>query len=93
MKAGWSLILLNKIKRGDTDEFNNLSQFQQEEITNNFKEAILYKMKEKKLHIDEVSEKVGYSSRKLSALLYSDTVSYETHAELQRILAVVNSFA
>ncbi|MDM5146232.1 hypothetical protein ICE98_03369 [Lactococcus lactis] len=77
-----------------SDEFNNLSQFQQEEITNNFKEAILYKMKEKNLHIDEVvSEKVGYSSRKLSALLYSDTVSYETHAELQRILAVVNSFA
>ncbi|ARE18847.2 hypothetical protein LLJM4_1787 [Lactococcus cremoris] len=65
-----------------SDEFNNLSQFQQEEITNNFKEAILYKMKEKKLHIDEVSEKVGYSSRKLSALLYSDTVSYETHEEL-----------
>lgn len=30
-----------------SDEFNNLSQFQQEEITNNFKEAILYKMKEK----------------------------------------------
>ena len=66
-----------------SDEFNNLSQFQQEEITNNFKEAILYKMK----------EKAGYSSRDLSALLYSDTVSYETHAELQRILAVVNSFA
>lgn len=40
-----------------SDEFNNLSQFQQEEITNNFKEAILYKMKEKNLHIDEVSEK------------------------------------
>ena len=75
-----------------SDEFNNLSQFQQEEITNNFKGTILYKMKEKKLHIDEVSEKVGYSSRKLSALLYSDTVSYETHAELQRILAVVNSY-
>jgi hypothetical protein len=75
-----------------SDEFNNLSQFQQEEITNNFKEAILYKMKEKKLHIDEVSEKVGYSSRKLSALLYSDTVSYETHAELHTILAFVNSF-
>jgi hypothetical protein len=32
-----------------SDEFNNLSQFQQEEITNNFKEAILYKMKEKNL--------------------------------------------
>lgn len=50
-------------------------------------------MNSKNLHIDEVSEKAGYSSRNLSALLYSDTVSYETHAELQRILAVVNSFA
>lgn len=75
------------------DEFNNLSQFQQEEITNNFKQAILYKMKEKSLNVDEVSEEAGYSSRQLSSLLYSDTVDYETHAELQRILAVVNHFA
>ncbi|WP_276870322.1 hypothetical protein [Lactococcus taiwanensis] len=30
-----------------SEEFDTLSQFQQEEITNNFKQAILYKMKEK----------------------------------------------
>lgn len=75
------------------DEYHNLSQFQQEEITNNFKQAILYKIKEENIDIDDVSAKGGYSSGDLSALLHYDTVTYETHAELQRILAVVNSFA
>lgn len=75
-----------------SEEFDTLSQFQQEEITNNFKQAILYKMKEKELNIDEISEEAGYTAHDLSALLNSDTVNYETHAELQRLLVVVNHF-
>lgn len=75
-----------------SEEFHRLSEFKQEEITNNFKRAILYKMKEKKLDIDTVGTKAGYTGRQLSTLLHSDTVNYETHAELQRILAVVNAF-
>ncbi|MFC4651361.1 hypothetical protein ACFO26_00360 [Lactococcus nasutitermitis] len=82
---------LDNLTSYSSSDYNNLSQFEQEEITNNFKEAILYKMKEKHLQIDDVCDKAGYTARQLSSALYSDSVNYETHAELQRILAVVNS--
>lgn len=81
----------NQLTTYSNEEYSNLSQFQQEEITNNFKQAILYKMKEKNLDIEEVAKKMNESARELSIKLNSDTVNYETHAALQHILAVVNS--
>ena len=80
------------LKQFSSDEFKQLTEFQQEEITNNFKKAIIYKMKEKNLDIDTIAEKSNYSARQLSSLLYSDSVDYETHQELQRILALTNGF-
>ncbi|MFZ2577079.1 MAG: hypothetical protein WAX22_06515 [Lactococcus hircilactis] len=80
------------LKQFSSDEFKQLTEFQQEEITNNFKKAIIYKMKEKNLDIDTIAEKSNYSARQLSSLLYSDSVDYETHQELQRILAITNGF-
>ena len=80
------------LKQFSSDEFKQLTEFQQEEITNNFKKAIIYKMKEKNLDIDTIAEKSNYSERQLSSLLYSDSVDYETHQELQRILAITNGF-
>ncbi|CAM3061374.1 hypothetical protein GHI93_05040 [Lactococcus hircilactis] len=80
------------LKQFSSDEFKQLTEFQQEEITNNFKKAIIYKMKEKNLDIDTIAEKSNYSARQLSSLLYSDSVDYETHQELQQILAITNGF-
>ena len=80
------------LKQFSSDEFKQLTEFQQEEITNNFKKAIIYKMKEKNLDIDTIAEQSNYSARQVSSLLYSDSVDYETHQELQRILAITNGF-
>ena len=85
-------IEMDNFQKYSSQDFNALTQFQQEEITNNYKQAILYKMKENKLDIAAVAGKMGIPARKLSELLYSDTVNYETHEELHRILAIVNSW-
>lgn len=50
-------------------------------------------MKSMTLLMSSVRKRVIYSSGALSALLHYDTVTCKTHTELQRILAVVDSFA